>query len=436
MERRTIEENKEKKRDYAVLVGLRSPVLGADSADEESLAELGALVETAGGEPVGTILQSREKPDPHSFIGEGKVEEVKRMVENSDATMVIFDNDLSPSQIRVLTELCGVQVLDRSGLILDIFAQRAKTKEGCLQVELAQYQYLLPRLVGMWTHLERQAGTSGKGPIGSKGPGETQLETDRRHIHRKIDKLKAELEEVRRVRGTQRQRRMKNEIPVVAIVGYTNAGKSTLLNAITGAGIPANDRLFDTLDTTTRLLTVSDTLDVVISDTVGFIRKLPHQLVEAFKATLEELEYADLLLHVIDVSNPEWREQARIVDELIRELGAEGIPCIRVYNKCDVAFTAQQEREKDAVYISAKTGEGIPALLEAVDKRLDKGTKRVVIHLPYDKAGLLDGLYREAKVEGVEYGETVDVTAVCTPRIMGRLKAYIEGWVEPKEDWE
>ena len=436
MERRTIEENKEKKRDYAVLVGLRSPVLGADSADEESLAELGALVETAGGEPVGTILQSREKPDPHSFIGEGKVEEVKRMVENSDATMVIFDNDLSPSQIRVLTELCGVQVLDRSGLILDIFAQRAKTKEGCLQVELAQYQYLLPRLVGMWTHLERQAGTSGKGPIGSKGPGETQLETDRRHIHRKIDKLKAELEEVRRVRGTQRQRRMKNEIPVVAIVGYTNAGKSTLLNAITGAGIPANDRLFDTLDTTTRLLTVSDTLDVVISDTVGFIRKLPHQLVEAFKATLEELEYADLLLHVIDVSNPEWREQARIVDELIRELGAEGIPCIRVYNKCDAAFTAQQEREKDAVYISAKTGEGIPALLEAVDKRLDKGTKRVVIHLPYDKAGLLDGLYREAKVEGVEYGETVDVTAVCTPRIMGQLKDYIEGWVEPKEDWE
>ena len=436
MERRTIEENKEKKRDYAVLVGLRSPVLGADSADEESLAELGALVETAGGEPVGTILQSREKPDPHSFIGEGKVEEVKRMVENSDATMVIFDNNLSPSQIRVLTELCGVQVLDRSGLILDIFAQRAKTKEGCLQVELAQYQYLLPRLVGMWTHLERQAGTSGKGPIGSKGPGETQLETDRRHIHRKIDKLKAELEEVRRVRGTQRQRRMKNEIPVVAIVGYTNAGKSTLLNAITGAGIPANDRLFDTLDTTTRLLTVSDTLDVVISDTVGFIRKLPHQLVEAFKATLEELEYADLLLHVIDVSNPEWREQARIVDELIRELGAEGIPCIRVYNKCDAAFTAQQEREKDAVYISARTGEGIPALLETVDKRLDKGTKRVVIHLPYDKAGLLDGLYREAKVEGVEYSETVDVTAVCTPRIMGRLKAYIEGWVEPKEDWE
>ena len=433
MERTQLQENK---RDLAVLVGLRSPVLREDSTDEESLQELAALVETAGGQVVGSILQSRDKPDPHSFIGEGKVEEVKAMVALESATLVIFDNDLSPSQIRVLTELLGVQVIDRSGLILDIFAQRAKTREGCLQVELAQYQYLLPRLIGMWTHLERQAGTSGKGPIGSKGPGETQLETDRRHIHRKIDKLKEELEEVRRVRNTQRQRRMKNEIPVVAIVGYTNAGKSTLLNAITGAGIPANNRLFDTLDTTTRLLTVSDTLDVVISDTVGFIRKLPHQLVEAFKATLEELEYADLLLHVIDLSNPQWAQQAQVVDDLIRELKADHIPCLRVYNKCDLAFSGALPREKDSVYISAKTGEGIKRLLQAVDEKLDKGTRRVTIHLPYDKAGLLDGLYREAKVENVEYGETVDITAVCTPRIMGQLKDYIEGWQEEKEDWE
>ena len=433
MERTQLQENK---RDLAVLVGLRSPVLREDSTDEESLQELAALVETAGGQVVGSILQSRDKPDPHSFIGEGKVEEVKTMVALESATLVIFDNDLSPSQIRVLTELLGVQVIDRSGLILDIFAQRAKTREGCLQVELAQYQYLLPRLIGMWTHLERQAGTSGKGPIGSKGPGETQLETDRRHIHRKIDKLKEELEEVRRVRNTQRQRRMKNEIPVVAIVGYTNAGKSTLLNAITGAGIPANNRLFDTLDTTTRLLTVSDTLDVVISDTVGFIRKLPHQLVEAFKATLEELEYADLLLHVIDLSNPQWAQQAQVVDDLIRELKADHIPCLRVYNKCDLAFSGALPREKDSVYISAKTGEGIKRLLQAVDEKLDKGTRRVTIHLPYDKAGLLDGLYREAKVENVEYGETVDITAMCTPRIMGQLKDYIEGWQEEKEDWE
>ena len=414
-------------RDKVVLVGLNSPVLKKEeNADEASMEELSALVETAGGETVGIVLQNRATPDPRTFIGEGKVAEVQLYCENVGATMVIFDNDLSPSQQRVLTDLLGIQVLDRCGLILDIFAQRAKTKEGRLQVELAQYKYLLPRLTGMWTHLERQGG-SGQGAIGSKGPGETQLETDRRLIHKKIDKLRADLEDVRRVRGTQRQQRRKNEIPVVAIVGYTNAGKSTLLNQLTGAGIPANNRLFDTLDTTSRLLTVSDTLDVVISDTVGFIRKLPHQLVEAFKATLEELEYADLLLHVIDVSNPEWQEQAQVVENLILELGAGELPRINVLNKSDCVPAGEiMPHGEDICAISAKTGEGVDKLLEVIDKRLDKGTRRVVLHLPYDKGGLLDMLYREAKVESVEYGETIDVTAVCGPRTLGQVEPFVE----------
>ena len=417
----------EEVRDKVVLVGLSSPVLKKEeNADEDTMEELSSLVETAGAETVGIVLQNRPSPDPRTFIGEGKVAEVQLYCENVSATMVIFDNDLSPSQQRVLTDLLGVQVLDRCGLILDIFAQRAKTKEGRLQVELAQYQYLLPRLTGMWTHLERQAGTSGKGPIGSKGPGETQLETDRRHIHRKIDKLREDLEEVRRVRGTQRERRRKNEVPVVAIVGYTNAGKSTLLNRLTGAGIPANNRLFDTLDTTSRLLSVSDTLDVVISDTVGFIRKLPHQLVEAFKATLEELEYADLLLHVIDVSNPEWQQQAQVVENLILELGAGELPRIDVFNKADCLPVGEiMPHGEDICAISARTGEGVDRLLEMIDQRLDKGTRRVTIRLPYDKGGLLDMLYREAKVESVDYGETIDVVAVCGPRTLGQVEPFV-----------
>ena len=395
------------------------------------MEELADLLETAGGECVGTVLQSKDSPDPRTFIGEGKVAEVRELVRAMDADMVIFDNSLSPSQQRVLSEELKVAVMDRSALILDIFAQRARTREGRLQVELAQYKYLLPRLLGMWTHLERQ-----EGAIGTRGPGETQLETDRRHIHRKIAKLEDELRDVRRVRATQRERRIKNEVPVVAIVGYTNAGKSTLLNKLTGAEIPANNRLFDTLDTTTRTLEISDTCTVLLSDTVGFIRKLPHHLVEAFKATLEELSFADLLLHVIDASNPEWREQAAVVDQLIHELGADQTPRLEVFNKCDLWTGEIRPHGENIVSISARTGEGLPALLEAIGQRLDSGVKRVTIHLPYDKGGLLDRLYQEAKVEQVEYGETIDVVAVCTPRTIGQLGPLVEGWQPHREPWD
>ena len=421
------------KKNRAVLVGLWAHRLSVEeNATEETMEELADLLETAGGECVGTVLQSKDSPDPRTFIGEGKVAEVRELVRAMDADMVIFDNSLSPSQQRVLSEELKVAVMDRSALILDIFAQRARTREGRLQVELAQYQYLLPRLLGMWTHLERQ-----EGAIGTRGPGETQLETDRRHIRRKIQKLREELEQVRRVRATQRTRREKNEVPVVAIVGYTNAGKSTLLNRLTGADIPANNRLFDTLDTTTRTLEISDTCTVLLSDTVGFIRKLPHHLVEAFKATLEELSYADLLLHVIDASNPLWREQAAVVEQLIVELGAEQTPRIDVFNKCD-RFTGDiLPHGADIVSISAKTGQGLDELLKKIGGRLDTGACRVVLRLPYDQGGVVDMLHRQAKVERVDYGEAIEVEAVCTPVQLGRLKDYIvSGWTPPKEPWE
>ena len=421
------------KTNRAVLVGLNAFSLSREeNADEESMEELAALLETAGGQCAGVVTQSKDSPDPRTFIGEGKVAEVKELVEASNADMVIFDNPLSPSQQRNLAEELKVGVLDRSALILDIFAQRARTREGRLQVELAQYKYLLPRLLGMWKHLERQ-----EGAIGTRGPGETQLESDRRVLRRKIAKLESELKDVRRVRATQRERRIKNEVPVVAIVGYTNAGKSTLLNRLTGADIPANNRLFDTLDTTTRTLEISDTCTVLLSDTVGFIRKLPHHLVEAFKATLEELSYADLLLHVIDASNPLWREQAAVVEQLIVELGAEQTPRIDVFNKCDKFTGDILPHGADIVSISAKTGQGLDELLEKIGGRLDTGACRVVLRLPYDQGGVVDMLHRQAKVERVDYGEAIEVEAVCTPVQLGRLKDYIvSGWTPPKEPWE
>ena len=406
----------------AVLVGLNADCFTkAQTATDETLEELDALLETAGGFCTGKVLQNRHTPDAHSFIGEGKAEEVRMLVEATASTMVVFDNELSPGHIRALEEILGVTVLDRSALILDIFAQRAKTKEGRLQVELAQYQYLLPRLSGMGKSLSRQGGG-----IGTRGPGETKLESDRRHIRERITRLQHELDQVRQVRSVQRERRMKNSVPVVAIVGYTNAGKSTLLNQLTGAGIPANNRLFDTLDTTSRQLSVSDNLDVVLSDTVGFIAKLPHHLVDAFRATLEELEFADLLLHVIDASDPNREEHIEVVDKLIAKLAKPGTKVLRCYNKADLVEPTDIPIGEDVVRMSARHGYGMAELLQAIEKALGHSRHHVVLTLPYSQGGLVDTLHKNAQVKGVEYtGEGIVVETVLDPILYGRLKEYI-----------
>lgn len=430
-------ENTETKKERVILAGLAAASMTEDERSSPvSMEELAALVETAGGETVAMLMQNRPSPDPRSFLGDGKVQELKELIAANECDLAVFDNELSPSQMRVLSEDLGVKVLDRSGLILDIFAQRAQTREGQLQVELAQYKYLLPRLTGMWTHLVRQTASGGSSPIGTRGPGETQLETDRRHIRRKIQKLEEELAAVRKVRGTQRRRREKNDMPVVALVGYTNAGKSTLLNCLTGADIPANDRLFDTLDTTTRRLRIDETQEVLLSDTVGFIRKLPTHLIEAFKATLEELRYADVLLHVIDISNPEWEAQARVVEELIRQLGAETTPCIRVFNKCD-AYIGILPHGADVVCISARSGEGAAELVAKLSQMLDRGKKRVKLQIPYAASSLVDTLNREAVIHSLEYTDLgIEAEVTVAPALFGRIKTYIPGYTEPKEEWE
>lgn len=408
----------------AVLVGLNADCFAEeDTATESTLDELEDLLETAGGFCTGKVLQNRHAPDSHSFIGEGKAQEVRMLAEATQSTMVIFDNELSPGNIRALEEIIGLPVLDRSALILDIFAQRAKTKEGRLQVELAQYKYLLPRLSGMGTSLSRQGGG-----IGTRGPGETKLESDRRHIRERINRLEEELEQVRKVRSVQRERRMKNSVPVVAIVGYTNAGKSTLLNQLTGAGIPANNRLFDTLDTTSRLLTVSDNLDVILSDTVGFIAKLPHHLVDAFRATLEELEFADLLLHVIDASDPHLEEHIAVVDRLISQLAKPETPVLKCYNKADLVYSDDIPVGKNIVAISAKRGINMDGLLKAIESALNHARHHIVVRLPYAMGGMVETLHDGAQVKKVDYTpEGIEIEAVVDGILYGRLREYIIG---------
>lgn len=410
------------RKERAVLVGLNADLFTKEqTATEESLEELEALLETAGGFCTGKVLQNRHAPDSHSFIGEGKAQEVRMLAQATESTMVVFDNELSPGNIRALEEITGLTVLDRSALILDIFAQRAKTKEGRLQVELAQYKYLLPRLSGMGKSLSRQGGG-----IGTRGPGETKLESDRRHIRERINRLEEELEQVRRVRGVQRARRQKNSVPVAAIVGYTNAGKSTLLNQLTGAGIPANNRLFDTLDTTSRILTVSDNLDVILSDTVGFIAKLPHHLVKAFHATLEELEYADVLIHVIDASDPNREDHIAVVEKLIAQLAKPETPVIRCYNKADLVYPEDIPVGENVVAISASQGKNMEGLLKAIEKALDHARHQVKVCLPYTMGGMVETLHNEARVLKVDYlPEGIQVEAILDDILYGRVKDYV-----------
>ena len=408
--------------DRAVLVGLHASVFKEEEdASWETLDELEALLETAGGECVAKMLQTRNAPDARTFLGEGKTKELTELARDNDATLIVFDNELSPSQMRVLEEETGRPVLDRSALILDIFAQRARTGEGKLQVELAQYQYILPRLSGMGKTMSRLGGG-----IGTRGPGESKLESDRRHIRGRIDRLRKDLEDVRRVRAVQRRQRKKAEMPLVAIVGYTNAGKSTLLNTLTDAGIEANNRLFDTLDPTTRKLRISETQEILLSDTVGFIRKLPHHLVSAFKATLEELAYADLLLHVVDVSRDDWQEQAETVDKVIAQLGAQQIPQILVCNKADLCENPDLiPGGADIVSISAKYGRGMDELLTAIERALGRGKHRFTVCIPYADGYLLDTIHKEAAVFSTDYtGEGTLLDIECDDKLFGQLKDY------------
>ena len=430
-------EKREDVRGRALLVGLCCDSMADfDNSDEATMAELEELLSTAGGETVLTAMQNRHTPDPRTFIGEGKVQEIKELIQANNIDLVIFDNELSPSQGRALEEELSCRVIDRNGLILDIFADRANTAEGKLQVELAQYQYLLPRLTGMWTHLVRQTASGGSSPIGTRGPGETQLETDRRHIRRKIQKLEKEIDDLQRIRATQRNKREKSEVPLVCIVGYTNAGKSTMLNALTGAGVHANNRLFDTLDPTTRVLHTEQLGDILISDTVGFIRKLPHHLVDAFRSTLEELTYADVLVHVIDASDPQWRLQAEVVEELCRQLGDEKTPRLLVFNKVDLLRDDQLPRETGAIYTAASKGIGLENLVNHICTILGEDLRTVNFILPYAQAGVLDRLYREANVKKAEYVETgIEIEAVVDQKTYGRIRDLLpEDQREPQHE--
>ena len=416
----------------AFLVGVE--ITGDDNllSLDDSLNELALLADTAGLEVVGEITQRLERPNSKTYIGSGKVEEIKALVEETEADLIIFDDELSPRHQRELEKLYDekVRIIDRTALILDIFALHANTREGALQVELAQYEYRLPRLTRAWTHLARQAGGGGgrAGSVGGgglRGPGETQLEVDRREIRRRISHLKAELEKVRAHRSMHRNRRKNSRIPIVALVGYTNAGKSTLLNRLSGADVYVADQLFATLDPTTRRVELPGGQLALLSDTVGFIQKLPTNLVAAFRATLEEITEADLLLHILDVTHPNARAQAEAVYQTLAEIEADHIPILTVLNKIDRLEDPERARHaldhfSNAVAISALTGEGVADLLEVVRQQLYENLTTIYVMLPYDQGGLISMFHEAGQVDQVQH---VRGGVLIHGKIPGRLLA-------------
>ncbi len=400
----------------------RAILIGADTGEydaESSMDELSELAQTAGADELARVIQKRGAYEAATVIGEGKLAEVKELCGSLGAELLIFDCELTASQIRNVEDETDVRVIDRTMLILDIFAGRAVSREGKLQVELAQLKYRLPRLMGIGASLSRLGGG-----IGTRGPGETQLETDRRHIRRRIDKLSAELKELEERRGYARERRRKDSVQVGAIVGYTNAGKSTLLNLLTGAGVLAEDKLFATLDPTARAIELPDGRSLLLVDTVGLIRRLPHHLVEAFKSTLEEAASADIIIHVCDASDPEAAEKAEVTLKTLADLGAAEIPVVTVLNKCDL-LTETIPEDDSTVKISAKKNQGTDRLLRVIAANLPETAKRMKLLLPYDKAGLTAKLRENGKVFSEEYTETgILVDALVDQLLLKQMAEY------------